>query len=218
MGPVSPSLTQPTPKERRCGSTTSQVVVASNSGRRELPAHRSGPEMGNDWYSAWPARTKHSPPTCIGLAPMAAVKRFIDLETSPLMQGALFEFIRSGYLDRHVRKLRIELGERHRAAQEALARHMPEGCTWSRPEGGFALWVELPEKGQGDRLAELAANRGVLVTPGRVFDPISRPSTGIRLSLSRCAAPQIQTGVQILGECAHKVLETVPPAQARLFL
>ncbi len=152
------------------------------------------------------------------LAPMAAVKRFIDLETSPLMQGALFEFIRSGYLDRHVRKLRIELGERHRAAQEALARHMPEGCTWSRPEGGFALWVELPEKGQGDRLAELAADRGVLVTPGRVFDPISRPSTGIRLSLSRCAAPQIQTGVQILGECAHKVLETDPPAQARLFL
>ena len=152
------------------------------------------------------------------LAPMAAVKRFMDLETSPLMQAALCEFIGSGCLDRHIRDLRVELGERHRVAQEALAAHMPEGCTWSLPDGGFALWADLPEKGQGERLAELAANRGVLVTPGCVFDPLGRPSTGIRVSLSRCGAKTIRTGIRVLGQCAHEVLRTDPPSQTRLFL
>ena len=152
------------------------------------------------------------------LAPMAAVKRFMDLETSPLMQAALCEFIASGCLDRHIRDLRVELSERHRVAQEALTAHMPGGCTWSRPEGGFALWTDLPEKGQGDRLAELAATRGVLVTPGCVFDPLGRPSTGIRLSLSRCGAKTIRTGIRVLGQCAHEVLGTDPPSQTRLFL
>lgn len=152
------------------------------------------------------------------LAPMAAVKRFMDLETSPLMQAAVCEFIESARLDRYIERLREELRERHRVAQLALSEHMPAGCTWSEPDGGFALWVDLPERGQGDRLAELATDRGVLVTPGRVFDPVGRPSTGLRLSLSRCRSEQIRTGIRILGQCAHRVLGTDPTSRTRLFL
>ncbi len=152
------------------------------------------------------------------LAPMTAVKRFMDLETSSLMQAALCEFIRTGCLDRHIEGLRIELRERHRAAQESLATHMPDGCSWSRPEGGFALWVDMPGRNQGDRLAELAADRGVLVTPGRVFDPLGRPSAGFRLSLSHCTPPKIEAGIRILGQCAHDAVGDNNPSESRLFL
>ena len=46
MGPVSPSLTHLTTQERRCGYTTSRVVAASSSRRKNLPARLSGHETG----------------------------------------------------------------------------------------------------------------------------------------------------------------------------
>src|SRR5690606_21459945 len=53
------------------------------------------------------------------LRPMAAVKRFMDLETSPLLQAALVEFVERGHLDEYLRELRGELRARHDALQRA---------------------------------------------------------------------------------------------------
>lgn len=142
------------------------------------------------------------------LRPMAAVKRFIDLETSPLLQAALVEFAARGALDRCLEAGRRTLRARHRALAAALAAGMPPGCTWSRPEGGYLAWVELPAAGQGDRLAELAAERGVRAVPGRVFDPDARPSRGVRLSLSRATEAEIAAGVRVLAACARDLLQS----------
>lgn len=150
------------------------------------------------------------------LAPMAAVKRFMDLETSPLLQAALVEFIRRGHLDRYLGALRSELRARHDTLQRACRKHLPAGCTITAPEGGFVAWLELPQPGQGDRLAELAVERGVRVVPGRVFDLHGSPSRGVRLSLTRADSAQIDAGIAVLGACARELVEA--PAMARPFL
>jgi 2-aminoadipate transaminase len=150
------------------------------------------------------------------LAPMAAVKRFMDLETSALLQAALVEFIRRGHLDRYLGALRIELRARHEALQRACRTHLPAGCTITAPDGGFVAWLELPQPGQGDRLAELAVERGVRVVPGRVFDLNGSPSRGVRLSLTRADRAQIEAGIAVLGACARELVEA--PAMARPFL
>ena len=146
------------------------------------------------------------------LSRMAALKRVTDLDTSPLLQAALVDFMAEGMLDRYLDELRGELQRRHQAAQTALAQHMPEGSTWSRPDGGFVLWVETPSI-DGERLAELAASRGVLATPGRVFTPHAAASDGLRLSLSRTSPAQVERGIAVLGACATELLAssgTVP--------
>lgn len=140
------------------------------------------------------------------LRPMAAVKRFMDLETSPLLQAALVEFVRRGSLDRHLETLRVELRARHEELQRACREHLPAGCSVTAPDGGFVAWLELPEAGQGDRLAAAAAVRGVRVVPGRVFDLLARPSRGVRLSLSRAGVRQIADGIRILGQCAREIV------------
>ncbi|MFY9341679.1 MAG: PLP-dependent aminotransferase family protein, partial [Planctomycetota bacterium] len=150
------------------------------------------------------------------LAPMAAVKRFMDLETSPLLQAALVEFVRAGHLDRYLDALRTELRVRHDALQRACREHLPAGCTVSAPDGGFVAWLELPQAGHGDRLAEIAVERGVRVVPGRVFDLHGSPSRGVRLSLTRADRHQIEAGVAVLGACARELVGS-PPA-ARPFL
>jgi len=119
-------------------------------------------------------------------------------------------------LDRCLDGLRRELTGRHRAAHAALRRHLPPQCKWAEPDGGLVLWLELPEPGQGDRLAELAAARGVRTVPGRVFDPEGRPSRGLRLSLSRADQERIARGVEVLGACARDVL--LPSSPKNLFL
>jgi 2-aminoadipate transaminase len=150
------------------------------------------------------------------LRPMAAVKRFMDLEQSPLLQAALVEFVARGALDRYLDALRGELRRRHDALQRICRAQLPAGCTITDPDGGFVVWLELPQPGQGDRLAELAAERGVRVVPGRVFDLDGRPSRGVRLSLTRADQQQIEHGIAVLGDCARELLAA--PVLARPFL
>jgi DNA-binding transcriptional MocR family regulator len=151
-------------------------------------------------------------------APMAAVKRFMDLETSPLLQAAVVEFAQRGALERCLEAVRAELRARHAALQRVFAAAMPADCTWTTPEGGHLSWLELPEPGAGDRLAELAAARGVVVVPGRVFEPHDRPGRGVRLSLSRTAVPQVEAGARILADCARALLQPAAMSTSRSFL
>ncbi|MBL8723237.1 MAG: PLP-dependent aminotransferase family protein [Planctomycetes bacterium] len=150
------------------------------------------------------------------LRPMAAVKRFMDLETSPLLQAALVEFVRAGALDRHLQRLRTELAARHQALQDAARAELPAGCTITDPDGGFVAWLELPLPGQGDRLAELAAERGVRVVPGRVFDLHGQPARGVRLSLTRADTTSIAAGMAVLGRVARDLLQSPRAAQSFL--
>jgi DNA-binding transcriptional MocR family regulator len=181
------------------------TVTVSTVSKDLFPALRIG----------WVAGSDHL------LQPMAAVKRFMDLETSPLLQAALVEFMRRGFFDNHLSSLLAELRLRHKALQAACAQHLPEGCRVTDPDGGFVAWLEMPNSGQsssghGEQLAELAAERGVRVVPGRAFDLDGAASRGVRLCLTRSNVDQIHHGVRVLGECARELLEVHAPAQTFL--
>lgn len=150
------------------------------------------------------------------LRPMAAVKRFMDLETSPLLQAALVEFVARGHLDSYLTALRSELRARHEALQRCCRQRLPAGCAVTDPDGGFVAWLELPQPGHGERLAELAIERGVRVVPGRVFDLHGQPSRGVRLSLTRADREQIRAGIDVLAECARTIVGA--PVAGRTFL
>jgi DNA-binding transcriptional MocR family regulator len=143
------------------------------------------------------------------LGPMTALKRFGDLESSPLLQAVLLEFLRSGDMDAYLGELRAELRARHRRARSLLARSMPEGTEVTAPDGGLSLWVGFPVGVDVDRIARAAARDGVLVTPGRAFDPFDRPSRGFRLSLSRVPLDRIDRGIEILARHAQGELAGV---------
>ncbi|MCC6671228.1 MAG: PLP-dependent aminotransferase family protein [Planctomycetes bacterium] len=142
------------------------------------------------------------------LAPLAALKRYSDLETSPLLQAALAEFVADGGLDRHLDAVRRHLQRAHRTAAATLRAHAPAGTTWTEPDGGFCLWLEFPAALDADALAGAAAARGVAVTVGRVFDPFDRvrARSAVRLSLSRSTPAQIEAGLQVLCETAGELL------------
>jgi DNA-binding transcriptional MocR family regulator len=143
-----------------------------------------------------------------------ALKRSLDLASSPVLQAGLAHFCRSGAYDRHVRRLARELGRRLEAAEEALAAHLPEGSTFTRPQGGFVLWVTLPAALDTLTLLPAARAAGVVYSPGQIFFTDQRRSSALRLSLAQADAAEIARGVRILGEVARAAL--VRSAAARV--
>ena len=150
------------------------------------------------------------------IAPIAALKRFSDLESSPLLQAALARLLASGTLDRDLMRLREELRVRHLAARGALADTMPEGVRWTEPEGGLSLWVELPAGADARRVAAAAARDGVLVTPGDSFHPDARAVAGFRIALSRAPLPVIVLGIEILARHVRSEVATRDGARTRI--
>lgn len=137
------------------------------------------------------------------LGPMTALKRYSDLESSPFLQDVIGQFLRSGAMDEYLVELRLALRARHAHACELIDRTFPSDVRVIAPEGGLALWIGFPPGIRVDRIADAAAAEGVLVTPGRAFDPAGRPSRGLRISLSRVDVDTISRGLSILARHAH---------------
>jgi DNA-binding transcriptional MocR family regulator len=109
------------------------------------------------------------------------------------------EFIENGAYERHLGRIRRELRRRHEAIREALEASMPEGTRFTRPEGGYQVWVELPfEIDTRDLLAD-AAKAGVLFAPGSKFMPEGGPSRALRLTLSQVSVPEIRAAIRALA-------------------
>ncbi|HEX6130374.1 MAG TPA: PLP-dependent aminotransferase family protein [Actinomycetota bacterium] len=88
---------------------------------------------------------------------------------------------------------------RRDAMLEALEEHMPEGASWTRPAGGFYVWVTLP--GWADTKAMLAAavERRVAYVPGTAFYPDGRGANQMRLAFCHPTEERIREGIQRLG-------------------
>jgi len=131
---------------------------------------------------------------------LVALKHATDLSDALPLQAGLARFVESGAYDRHLARMRRLLRSRHKAMDEALGSSMPEGTAWTKPEGGYQLWVELPfEVDTRDLLAD-SARAGVLFSPGASFMPEARPSRAMRLTVACADEDEIHRGVTALGE------------------
>jgi DNA-binding transcriptional MocR family regulator len=130
---------------------------------------------------------------------LLALKHATDLGGALPLQAALADFVQSGAYDRHLAGLRRKLRRRRDALLAALAGEMPAGVTWTTPEGGYQVWVELPEPLDSRDVFAEAARAGVLVAPGHQFNHDGRPSRGLRLTFAQADEEAIRRGVALLG-------------------
>jgi len=115
------------------------------------------------------------------------------------LQLALAEFVAAGDYDRHLARLRRVLLARRHALLAALAEHLPEGSRWTTPEGGYQVWVELPEGTDTRDLLADAVGAGVLFAPGSQFQHDGRASRCLRLSIAMLDEAALRRGVATLG-------------------
>lgn len=94
--------------------------------------------------------------------------------------------------------------QRCAAAVGAAQRYLPAGCRWQVPEGGFFLWVRLPERQWPDVL-DLAISHRVVVIPGEGCYVEDEPGTHVRIAFSAISPEKIDAGMQRLGAALDSV-------------
>ena len=128
------------------------------------------------------------------------LKQTTDIHTDQLAQAALAEFIRRGYLARHLIRVKKVYRRRLDAMENSLLKFMPEGVTWTRPEGGLSVWVTLPAGFDAGELLIHVRERGVLYIPGRHFYFQNPQPNTLRLGFGSVDEKRIAKGVETLSE------------------
>jgi 2-aminoadipate transaminase len=133
------------------------------------------------------------------LAELADRKQFTDQCAGGLGQRLVEEYGRAGHFERQIPASRELYAARWRATDRALRAHLPDGCTWSEPAGGFFTWLTLPDHVDTRELREEATAAGVAYVPGRPFYPGDGGANELRFSFSRLDEDEIATAVERLG-------------------
>src|SRR5690606_37096730 len=113
------------------------------------------------------------------------LKLMSTLSVAVPSQVAVLDYLRHGAFDKHLRGLRAALAGRTQQALELVERHFPAGTRVTRPEGGYFLWVELPESVAVLALQQAALARHISLAPGpldtadRRFSPHGRLNVGL---------------------------------------
>jgi 2-aminoadipate transaminase len=91
--------------------------------------------------------------------------------------------------------------------EAALEKHMPEGASWTHPEGGMTIWVTLPAGFDAGDLLIHARERGVYFVPGRYFYLQSPQPNTLRLGFASVDEKTIARGIEILCELLKRELK-----------
>lgn len=159
-----------------------RVVYASSFSKTVCPGIRVGYLVG--------------PPDVISAIGQLATNTYIS--PNMVAQSIVYEFCASGAIDRSIETVKHALAERAQALADALRRDLPDAA-YMVPQGGYFMWVTLPEGTDVHALFQAAADRGVSFVKGTDFLLEGGENT-LRIAYSGVTPEQIDTGVRRLAE------------------
>jgi DNA-binding transcriptional MocR family regulator len=131
---------------------------------------------------------------------LALQKTITSGGTNPLTQHVLAEYLESGAYERHLRGLRRAYESQVESMRQALTRHFPAETRITQPQGGYVLWVELPEEVDTTALHGLAVAQGLAFVPGELFSASGMYRNCLRLNCGNPHTPEIEDAVRRLGQ------------------
>jgi 2-aminoadipate transaminase len=117
-----------------------------------------------------------------------------------LSQATVLEFLRRESFGPNLVRVNGLLRERRDAMLDALEREMPEDATWTQPDGGYFVWLELPSGPSSAELLADAEAAGITFVKGTDFFPGGAGGDrALRLAFSFVSPAEIAEGVSALG-------------------
>ena len=130
---------------------------------------------------------------------LRGAKQRADLHTNLLGQAVLNEFGRRGWLDKWIRRTRKHYAMKLEFTRAAMDRCFPPEAQCTFPEGGMAVWVELPPSLDAVELLVKAQDQKVNFAPSRYFYFQQPQHNAFRLCFTTLPNEQIEKGIEILG-------------------
>ena len=126
-------------------------------------------------------------------------KQSLDLCPPVFDQYVAAEFLESGRLDENLAKtISLYKGKRD-LLLSLLEEHMPEGVSWTHPEGGLFLFLTMPEGFDAVRFYDRALTAGVAYVAGEFFHPDRCGKNTMRMNFSFMTPDRIAEGVKLLA-------------------
>ena len=131
-------------------------------------------------------------------------KQALDLCPPVFDQYLAAEFMGSGALDSNLAKsIDLYRGKRDYMVS-LLEKYMPDGVSWTHPDGGLFLWVTLPEGIDTVAMYDSALAAGVAYVAGSFFFPDGSHRNTMRLNFSFLARERMEAGVKLLASEIRK--------------
>jgi DNA-binding transcriptional MocR family regulator len=163
------------------------VVYASSFSKTVCPGIRVG-------YLVGPAEL---------IARVAKLATNTYISPNMVSQAIVNHFCRSGALERSIETVKAALRERSQTLCQALERELPDARFFA-PQGGYFMWVTLPEGTDVNALFTAAAERDVHFVKGSDF-LLDGPGSSLRLAYSGVTPEEIEDGVGRLAQAYHAV-------------
>ena len=122
------------------------------------------------------------------------------LSASAPAQAALALYLERGGFDKHLRKLRAALAAQQAVFAQAVGHYFPPGTRATRPEGGYFLWVELPEGCDALHIHRQALAQGISVAPGPIFSASHAFTNCLRLNYGHTWNARTEQALATLGQ------------------
>ncbi|MDQ0038616.1 DNA-binding transcriptional MocR family regulator [Variovorax boronicumulans] len=135
-------------------------------------------------------------------------KLMSSLATALPSQLALQEYLQHKSFDRHLRALRHSLSRQQAACLRLIDRYFPTGTRVTRPEGGYFLWLALPEGVDSLALHQDALRFGIGVAPGHLFSADRRYIRHLRINYGYLGDPRLEGAIRSLGDLAKAQLKS----------
>lgn len=127
-------------------------------------------------------------------------KQSLDLCPPIFDQYVAAEFLSSGKLDANLQKsIELYKGKRD-LLLGLLEKHMPEGVTWTHPEGGLFLFLTMPEGFEAVKFYDRSLDAGVAYVAGEFFHPDGSGKNTMRMNFSFMSPEKITEGVRLLAD------------------
>ena len=134
-------------------------------------------------------------------------KQAADLCASSLAQHFVSAYVAGGGWPEYIASLRKIYRTRRDAMLESLASEMPDGTTWTRPEGGLFLWATLPDCIDTTDLLARALRENFAFVPGRAAWVNGDGGSSMRLNFSGATEDEIREGIRRLGVIAGEQVD-----------
>ncbi len=139
---------------------------------------------------------------------LTIIKQGSDLN-SPAINQAVMYLLASELFDTQVAKAVASYRIKRDVMLATLVEHMPDGVTWSRPDGGLFIWVTLPENLDAKALLPRAVEEArIAYVPGHAFHADGSGRNTMRLSFSLPSVEDIASGIERLALLVRETIDT----------
>jgi len=142
------------------------------------------------------------------LKAITALKAGADVESSHMVAVAVDEYLTHNSLDAHLDTLKASYAVKKDAMVQALSQYMPKAAHFNNPEGGFFLWLTLPEGFDTEKLMleSLLPEANVSFVPSKNLYASKSVTNGARLNFTNVSVDDITQGIAALGAALDHAL------------